>query len=107
MAWFLLIFGGLFEAGFSFCMGMMKGSTGWTWWAWLGGFLACTLVSMGCLVKASQTLPIGKAYPLWTGVGAIGSVLLGIFFFHEPATFWRMFFVFTLIASIIGLKMVS
>ena len=120
MNWVFLIVGGLFEAGFTFCMGMMKSASGWTWWTWLLGFIACTFVSMGLLVKASQTLPIGTCYPVWTGVGAVGSVLIGVFFFHEPGMFWRMFlrpfgskrpeverFIFTLIASIVGLKMVG
>ncbi|MBO5108243.1 MAG: hypothetical protein J6B97_07405 [Bacteroidales bacterium] len=49
----------------------------------------------------------GIAYPVWTGIGAVGTVLAGIFFFHEPVTFWRMFFTFTLIASIVGLKVLS
>ena len=61
----------------------------------------------GLLAKATQSLPIGTAYAVWTGVGAIGTVAVGILFFHEPATFWRLFFIFTLIASIVGLKAVS
>lgn len=72
----------------------------------MGGFLAFTFVSMGLLAKATQTLPLGTAYPVWTGIGAVGTVVVGILFFNEPATFWRLFFIFTLIASIIGLKMV-
>jgi len=107
MSWVYLIVGGMFEAAFTFCMGMMKGVSGWTWFYWLLGFIACTIISMSLLVKASEAIPIGTAYPVWTGVGAVGSVLIGIFFFHEPSTFWRMFFIFTLIASIIGLKMVG
>lgn len=71
------------------------------------GFLACLAMSMVLLAKVVQVLPIGTAYPVWTGIGAVGTVLLGIFFFHEPATFWRLFFIVTLIASIVGLKMVS
>jgi quaternary ammonium compound-resistance protein SugE len=59
------------------------------------------------LYKATQTLPIGTAYAVWTGIGAVGTVLVGIFIFKEPATFWRIFFISTLIASIIGLKFVS
>lgn len=60
----------------------------------------------GLLAKAVQTLPIGTAYPVWTGIGAVGTVVLGIVFFHEPASFLRLFFISTLIASIVGLKMV-
>ena len=66
-----------------------------------------SVISMSLLAKATQTLPIGIAYPVWTGIGAVGTVLVGIFFFHEPVTFWRMFFTFTLIASIVGLKVLS
>jgi quaternary ammonium compound-resistance protein SugE len=55
----------------------------------------------------TQELPIGTAYAVWTGIGAVGTVLMGIFIFKEPATFWRLFFIMTLIISIIGLKVVS
>ena len=72
-----------------------------------GAFAFFYVLSAVLLAKATQTLPIGTAYPVWTGIGALGSVLVGIFIFHEPATFWRLFFITTLTASIIGLKMVS
>lgn len=62
---------------------------------------------MGLLMKATQTLPIGTAYAVWTGIGAVGTVLVGIFVFKDPANFWRLFFITTLIGSIIGLKAVS
>lgn len=52
-------------------------------------------------------MPIGIAYPVWTGIGAVGAVLLGIFVFHEPATFWLLLFLSTLILSIVGLKIVG
>jgi len=58
-------------------------------------------------VKATQSLPIGTAYAVWTGVGAVGTVLIGILVFKEPVSFWRIFFISTLIGSIIGLKAVS
>lgn len=73
----------------------------------MAGFLLFTILSMSLLAKATQVLPIGTAYAVWTGIGAVGTVLVGILFFHEPATFWHLFFIFTLIASIIGLKTVS
>lgn len=57
--------------------------------------------------KSIQTLPIGTAYAVWTGIGAAGSVIAGIFIFKEPADFWRLFFIFMLIASILGLKSVT
>lgn len=59
------------------------------------------------LIKATQTLPIGTAYAVWTGIGAVGTVLAGILIFKEPATVWRLVFIMTLIGSIIGLKVVS
>ena len=74
---------------------------------WYAGFLVCLAISMYLLVKVTQELPIGTAYAVWTGIGAVGTVLVGIFVFKEPATFWRLFFIVTLISSIIGLKYVS
>jgi quaternary ammonium compound-resistance protein SugE len=62
---------------------------------------------MFLLYKASQALPLGTAYAVWTGIGAVGTVIVGIMFFREPAEFWRLFFIATLIGSIIGLKAVS
>ena len=62
---------------------------------------------MWLLIKATETLPIGTAYAVWTGIGAVGTVLVGIFVFNEPANFWRVFFISTLIISIVGLKFVS
>ncbi len=107
MNWILLIIGGLFEIGFATCLGKAKENTGTTATVWLGGFLICLTISMVLLYKASQTLPIGTAYAVWTGIGAVGTVLVGIFVFKEPADFWRVFFITTLISSIIGLKLVS
>ena len=58
------------------------------------------------MAKAAKTIPIGTAYPVWTVIGAIGTALIGTLVFKEPASFWRLFFIFTLIASEIGLRMV-
>ncbi|MCO4292788.1 multidrug efflux SMR transporter [Solitalea sp. MAHUQ-68] len=107
MNWVILIIAGLFEVGFASCLGKAKVSTGNTAIAWYTGFFICLTISMILLVKATQTLPIGTAYAVWTGVGAVGTVLMGIIFFNEPADFWRLFFITTLIASIIGLKAMS
>ena len=107
MNWILLIIAGLFEVGFASCLGKAKETTGITSSYWMGGFFACLTVSMVLLYKATQTLPIGTAYAVWTGVGAVGTVLVGIFVFKEPSDFWRLFFLATLIVSIIGLKFVS
>lgn len=107
MNWIILIIAGFCEMGFTFCLGRAKMMTGVEWWYWMGGFLFFTVLSMVLLAKATQTLPIGTAYPVWTGIGAVGTVLLGIFVFHEPATFWRLFFISTLILSVVGLKTIS
>ena len=107
MNWILLIIAGLFEVGFASCLGKAKEATGTASTYWMGGFFVCLSVSMFLLYKATQTLPIGTAYAVWTGVGAVGTVLMGILVFKEPADFWRMFFITTLIASIVGLKFVS
>jgi len=107
MNWIILLLGGLFEVGFTFCLGKAKGAIGSAAFPWYGGFVACLFLSMYLLLKATQTLPLGTAYAVWTGIGAVGTVLIGILVFKEPATFWRLFFIVTLIASIIGLKVVS
>ena len=107
MNWIILIVAGLFEVGFAACLGKAKGAAGSVWTMWMFGFLSCLIVSMVLLYKATLTLPIGTAYAVWTGVGAAGTVLVGIIFFKEPADFWRLFFITTLIASIVGLKFVS
>lgn len=107
MNWILLIIGGLFEVGFTTCLGKAKENVGSSMYLWYTGFVICLILSMLLLIKATQTLPLGTAYAVWTGIGAVGTVLMGIFFFKESADFWRIFFIFTLIASIIGLKAVS
>jgi len=88
-------------------LGKAKEATGIQATYWYLGFLLCLAVSMFLLVKVTQQLPIGTAYAVWTGIGAVGTVLVGILVFNEPATFWRIFFISTLIISIIGLKVVS
>lgn len=107
MAWLLLIIAGLFETGFAFCLGKAKETTGTSATLWIIGFFISLTISMYLLYRATLTLPIGTAYAVWTGIGAVGTVIAGIIFFKEPATFWRLFFLFTLIGSIAGLKAVS
>jgi len=107
MHWLILIIAGLFEVGFATCLGKAKEATGMLWLWWMVGFFLCLAISMGLLYKATQVLPIGTAYAVWTGIGAVGTVLVGIALFKEPTDFWRLFFLFTLIASIVGLKVVT
>jgi quaternary ammonium compound-resistance protein SugE len=107
MNWIVLIVAGLFEVAFAFCLGKAKESSGSEMYLWYTGFVVTLTLSMALLIKATQTLPMGTAYAVWTGIGAVGTVLVGILVFKEPATFLRLLFMTTLIASIIGLKAVS
>ena len=104
MAWIFLFIAGLFEVGFTTCLKMSNDFSN-KWWS-TGFFISITLSFM-FLNKAIQTIPIGTGYAVWTGIGAIGTVIVGILIFDEPSEFWRMFFLFLLIGSIVGLKLVS
>ena len=107
MNWIILIVAGLCEVGFTYSLGRAKGVTGTEWWTWISAFAILYVLSAVFLAKVTQTIPLGTAYPVWTGIGAVGAVLVGILIFREPATFWRLFFLTTLIGSIIGLKALS
>ncbi|MEO5998538.1 MAG: multidrug efflux SMR transporter [Chitinophagaceae bacterium] len=104
MSWIILILAGLFEVGFTTCL---KLSENFTNIKWSIGFFLCITASFVLLNKATQVIPIGTGYAVWTGIGAAGTVIIGIIFFKEPAFFWRLFFIVLLIGSIIGLKLVS
>lgn len=107
MNWLMLIIAGLFEVGFATCLAKAKEASGAAATWWMVGFFVCLSISMFLLYRATQTLPIGTAYAVWTGIGAVGTVLVGIFLFKESTDVWRLFFLSTLIISIIGLKFVS
>jgi quaternary ammonium compound-resistance protein SugE len=107
MNWIVLIIAGLFEVAFAFCLGKAKETNGTGMVLWYAAFVVALTISMALLIKATRHIPIGTAYAVWTGIGAAGTVLVGIFVFREPATFLRLFFLTTLIASIVGLKAVS
>jgi quaternary ammonium compound-resistance protein SugE len=107
MAWIILIIAGLFEVGFTTCLNKAKETSGTESSFWFAGFFLALSMSMFLLYKATQTLPMGTSYAVWTGIGAAGTVLIGIIFFKEPADFWRLFFIFLLIGSIVGLKFVT
>lgn len=107
MNWIILIIAGLFEVAFTTCLGKAKEATGSAATGWWIAFLVTMSTSMYLLYRATLTLPMGTAYAVWTGIGAVGTVLVGIFVFREPAGFLRLFFIFLLIGSIIGLKAVS
>ena len=107
MYWIILVIAGLCECAFSFCLGKAKSVIGLSHWMWIGFFIVFCGLSMFLLLKSIRVLPLSTAYSVWTGIGAVGTVLLGILLFHEPASFWKVFFTATLILSIIGLKTVG
>lgn len=107
MNWLILIIAGLFEVGFTTCLAKAKDTSGNHFIMWMTGFFLSLTLSMYLLYKASQTLPLGTAYAVWTGIGAAGTVIVGIVFFKEPSDFWRLFFISTLIGSIVGLKFIA
>ncbi|RNA62287.1 QacE family quaternary ammonium compound efflux SMR transporter [Chryseobacterium nematophagum] len=107
MNWIILIIAGLFEVAFASCLGKVKETSRSEMYYWFTAFLVSLSISMLLLIKATQTLPIGTAYAVWTGIGAVGTAIMGIFFFKDPVNFWRIFFIITLIGSVVGLKFVS
>jgi quaternary ammonium compound-resistance protein SugE len=104
MAWVWLILGGFFEVGFTTCLRFVDGFRNIPWTL---GFLASVTLSMGLLELASRSIPLGTAYAVWTGIGAVGTVLVGILWFQEPATTVRVLLILAVIACIAGLKLTA
>jgi quaternary ammonium compound-resistance protein SugE len=104
MSWLYLVLAGGFECAFTTCL---KLSEGLTKLGWSIAFVLLSIVSFALLTLAAQKIPLGTAYAVWTGIGAVGTAAVGIIWFNDPHTFWRLFFLATLIGSIVGLKMVS
>lgn len=103
-AWIVLFVAGLFEV----CWAVgLKYTDGFTKLAPSLFTLATLAASMFLLAKASQVLPIGTAYGVWVGVGALGAAILGMVLFQEPVTPARVFFLVLLLVSIVGLKLTS
>lgn len=105
MAWILLIIAGLFEIGWP--LGFKLASMHSKYFIW---FIGLSILSMGLsgyfLYLAQKSIPIGTAYVIWTGIGAIGTVLLGILFFHDSANIFRLLFLYLILIGIVGLKLV-
>ena len=104
MAWALLILGGCFEVGFTTCLRIVDGFRNIPWTI---GFLASVTLSMGLLELASRSIPMGTAYAVWAGIGAVGTVIVGILFYQEPASAMRLALIATLIGSIVGLRLLG
>ena len=104
MAWVFLACAGLLEVVWS---SLLKLSEGFTKLGFSIVTIAGMLASFYLLSQAMKTLPLGTAYAVWTGIGAVGSVVVGILIFKEPVTAARMFFTVLLLAGIIGIKLTS
>jgi len=104
MAWFYLILAACCEIAFA---GSLKLTQNFSNLKWSVIFVTFYVLSIVLLNKAVQQIPIGTAYAVWTGIGAAGTVIIGILYYKEPVSFWRMFFLCTLILSIVGLKYFS
>jgi len=104
MSWVYLILAALCEIAFA---GSLKQTNNFTNTRWTIAFVFFYILSIVLLNRSIQKIPIGTAYAIWTGIGAAGTVILGIVYFKEPFHFWRIFFLCTLILSIVGLKFVS
>ena len=102
MAWFWLILGGLFEVGFTTCLRFVDGFRNVPWTI---GFLVSVTLSMALLELASRSIAMGTAYAVWGGIGAVGTVIVGILFFSEPAGAVRIGLIFAIVAGIAGLKL--
>lgn len=104
MAWFTLLLAGLLEIGWAIGLKYTQGFTRlWPSVATLASMLASLLL----LASALRTLPLGTAYAIWTGIGAVGTVALGIILFGEPATAGRLVCVGLIVAGIAGLKLLA
>ena len=104
MPWVWLIVGGLFEVGFTTSLRFVDGfrNAGWTF-----AFLVSVALSMALLELAARSIPMGTAYAVWAGIGAVGTVAVGILWFHEPATLVRVLLILTIVAAIAGLRLTA
>jgi quaternary ammonium compound-resistance protein SugE len=104
MQWIILFVAGLFEVAWAIGLKYTEGFSKF----WPSVFtVACMIISMAGLAYAVKQLPVGTAYALWTGIGAVGTAILGIILFNESKELVRIFFIFLIIVGIVGLKMFS
>lgn len=104
MAWVILVAAGLFEVGWAIGLKYTEGFT--RLWPTLGTIFAI-IISLWLLEIAMKSLPVGTAYSIWVGVGAVGTVIIGIVLFDEPANAARLISVALIIAGVIGLKLAT
>lgn len=104
MSWYILFIAGLFEIAWAIGL---KYSAGFTK-LWPSVFtIASMIISMGLLSISVKSLPVGTAYAVWTGIGAVGTAILGIYLFNESREIARLIFIFLIVVGIIGLKIYS
>lgn len=104
MHWIILFIAGLFEVAWAIGLKYTDGFSK----LWPSVFtIVCMLVSMGLLAYAVKYLPVGTAYAIWTGIGAVGTAVLGIILFNESKELVRIFFIFLIVVGIVGLKIFS
>ena len=104
MAWLLLIVGGLFEVGFTTSLRFVEGFRNLPW---TFAFLVSVTLSMGLLERAARTIAMGTAYAVWGGIGAVGTVIVGMAWFDEPATTVRLLLILAIVACIAALRISS
>lgn len=104
MAWVYLFVAGVMEIVWAVAL---KLSNGFTRPLPVVVVVVAGLLSLFFLALAARQIPIGTAYAIWTGIGAAGVALIGIFYFHESRDFWRLFFIGLIVAGVIGLRVVS
>ena len=104
MAWLWLIVGGLFEVGFTTTLRFVDGFRNIPWTI---AFLISVGISMALLELASRSIPMGTAYAVWGGIGAVGTVIVGILFFNEPAGLVRILLILAIVAAIAGLRLTA
>jgi len=107
MPWLFLVLAGLAEVAFAFCLGKVKVTPGPEAVGWYSAFSGCAALSFYLLNRSIAQIPLGTAYAVWTGIGAVGTALIGVFVFGDSLTGPRLFFLTTLIGSVLGLKAVS
>ena len=104
MAWVLLAIGGLFEVGFTTCLRQVDGFRNIPWTL---GFLAAAALSLWLLETASRSIPMGTAYIIWVGIGALGTVIVGVAWYGEAASLPRLLLMLGVMACIAGLKLTA
>jgi quaternary ammonium compound-resistance protein SugE len=104
MPWLWLIIGGCFEVGFTTSLRFVDGFRNVPWTI---AFLISVAISMGLLEVASRSIPMGTAYAVWGGIGAVGTVLVGILWFHEPSSTVRILLILAIVAAIAALRLTA